>query len=166
MASRRTTGKPRVAGARSEKPAKKSATNSTARRGTRDPFAADAPTHSKIPYEFVLDELDSLDPVTRPMFGCRAVYVDAKIVLILRARESPREDDGIWVATETAHHESLRREFPSLRSISIFGPGETKWQNLPVDADDFEESAIRLCALVTKRDPRIGKVPAGKRRKK
>ncbi len=136
-----------------------------ASRGTVDPFASTAAKPAKIPHAWVLDELESLDPVTKPMFGCRSVYVGEKIVFILRARSSPPEDDGVWIATETEHHASLRAEFPSLRSISIFGPGETKWQNLPADSDDFEESVMRACALVKKRDPRIGKIPASRRKK-
>lgn len=38
---------------------------------------------------------------------------------------------------------SLRREFPRMRSIHLFGKKVTGWQVLPVDAPDFEESAVR-----------------------
>jgi len=54
---------------------------------------------------------------------------------------------------------SLRREFPRMRSIHLFGKKVTGWQVLPVDAPDFEESAVRACELVLACDPRIGKVP-------
>ncbi len=37
-----------------------------------------------IPHEFVLDAVASLSPRTRSMFGCLAIYVQDKIVLILR----------------------------------------------------------------------------------
>ena len=37
-----------------------------------------------VPYEFVLDAIAPLSPRTHPMFGCLAVYVKEKIVLILR----------------------------------------------------------------------------------
>src|SRR5215472_16997425 len=44
-----------------------------------------------IPHEFVLDALAPISPWTRPMFGCLAVYVDEKIVLILRDKQrAPR----------------------------------------------------------------------------
>ncbi|HXZ42789.1 MAG TPA: hypothetical protein VEG68_18770, partial [Terriglobales bacterium] len=36
-----------------------------------------------VPHEFVLDAIAPLSPYTRPMFGCLAVYVQDKIVLIL-----------------------------------------------------------------------------------
>jgi hypothetical protein len=53
-----------------------------------------------------------------------------------------------------------------MRSITVFGPEVTGWQVLPSDAPDFEESALRACELVIARDPRIGKVPKSKKRKK
>lgn len=40
--------------------------------------------HKPVPHAFVLDAIASLSPYTRPMFGCLAVYVKDKIVLILR----------------------------------------------------------------------------------
>ena len=98
------------------------------------------------------------------MFGCLAIYVGAKIVLILRDKGSADTDNGVWLATTAEHHESLRREFPQMRSIRVLGKDVTGWQLLPADAPDFEEAALRACELVAARDPRIGKVP--KRRKR
>lgn len=115
-----------------------------------------------VPHAFVLDELASLDPVTRPMFGCTAVYVEDKIVLILRDKPAPSSDNGVWLATTEEHHASLRAEFPNMQSISVLGAGVTGWQMLPADAPDFEEAALRACELVRARDPRIGKVPGAR----
>ncbi len=81
------------------------------------------------PFAFVLDELASLEPWTRPMFGCTAVYVGETIVLILREKRDA--DDGVWVATTKEHHASLRLALPSLRSIAVLGAGVTGWQVLP-----------------------------------
>jgi hypothetical protein len=53
-----------------------------------------------------------------------------------------------------------------MRRIYLFGNGETSWQNLPAEADDFEESVFRACALIRKGDPRIGKIPKPRKRKK
>ena len=58
---------------------------------------------------------------TRPMFGCLAVYVEDKIVLILRDKRDKTADNGVWLATTEEHHESLRREFPMMRSIQVLG---------------------------------------------
>ena len=97
------------------------------------------------------------------MFGCLAVYVEEKIVLILRDKPAPAEDNGVWIATTREHHASLRAELPVLRSIGVLGPGETGWQIVPADAPDFEESALRVTALVLAGDAPIGKVPKPRR---
>ncbi len=121
---------------------------------------------NRIPFEFLLEELEPLSPWTRPMFGCLAVYVEERIVFILRDKKRPRCDDGVWVATTREHHASLRREFPSLRTVQVLAGGaETGWQVLPAEADDFEDSVLRACALVRAGDPRIGKVPASRKRR-
>lgn len=120
----------------------------------------------KTPYPFVLEELADLEIYTKPMFGCLAIYLEEKILIILRDREDHPRDNGVWVATEMEHHLSLRKELPSLRSIEIFGPGETAWQNLPALEDDFEESVFTICSMIRKRDERIGRVPKKRKPKK
>jgi hypothetical protein len=119
-----------------------------------------------LPYEFVLDALAPLSIETRPMFGCLAVYVGDKIVLILREKHNESADNGVWLATTQEQHDSLRREFPNMRSIQLLGKETTCWQVLPADAPDFEEAALRACELVVARDPRIGKVPKSRRASK
>jgi hypothetical protein len=113
----------------------------------------------------VLDALAELDIRTNPMFGCLAVYVGEKIVLVLRDKREPSADNGVWLATTHEHHDSLRREFPSMRSIQVFGKKVTGWQVLPSDATDFEEAAMRACELIIAGDERIGKIPASRRSK-
>jgi hypothetical protein len=130
------------------------------------PEALDAsflPKHRKpIPHAFVLDAISTLSPYTRPMFGCLAIYVKDKIVLILRDKPKNTADNGVWLATTEEHHQSLRHEFPNMRSIQLPGKPITGWQVLPVDAPDFESSALRACELVLAGDPRIGKVPGAR----
>ena len=121
-------------------------------------------TRKAPPFEFVLDALFAVSPRTHPMFGCLAVYVGQKIVLILRDKQGAQPDNGVWLATTREHHESLRRDFPNMRSIEVLGKDVTGWQVLPADAPDFEEAALRACELVLARDSRIGKVPAKKKR--
>lgn len=116
-----------------------------------------------LPYEFVLEALAGSRYITRPMFGCLAVYVKEKIVLILRDKPSAVSSNGVWLATTKDHHESLRGEFPEMRSIPALGSGLTGWQMLPSDAPDFEEAALRACELILAGDPRIGKTPQGRR---
>jgi hypothetical protein len=119
-----------------------------------------------VPHQFVLDAIAFLAPETRPMFGCLAIYVQDKIVLILRDKRDPAADNGVWLATTEEHHQSLRREFPNMRSIQVFGKPVTGWQVLPADAPDFEEAALHACELVLARDPRIGKIPGARRASK
>jgi len=128
-----------------------------------DPFAMKL--RKAIPHEFVLDVLAPVSPWTRPMFGCTAIYLGEKIVLILRQKPTYERDNGVWLATTREHHASLRYEFPNMRSIELLGEPISNWQVLPTDAPDFEESAMRACELVIAGDPRIGKVPNSKRRK-
>jgi hypothetical protein len=121
-----------------------------------------------VPHEFVLDALAPLSPRTHPMFGCLAIYVRDKIVLILRNKDKPGQtaDNGVWLATSEEHHQSLRRDFPNMRSIKVLGKKVTGWQVLPSDAEDFEEAALRACEFVLAGDPRIGKVPGARRASK
>jgi hypothetical protein len=116
-----------------------------------------------VPHEFVLDAIAGLLPRTRPMFGCLAVYVQDKIVFVLRDKREGTADNGVWLATTTEHHESLRREFPNMRSVKVLGKKVTGWQILPADAPDFEQAALYACDLIVARDPRIGKVPGARR---
>jgi hypothetical protein len=128
----------------------------------RDPLLGDR-QRKRVPYEFVLESLSELSPWTRPMFGCLAVYVEDKIVLILREKPGPSPDNGVWLATTCDHHDSLRGDFPNMRSIEVLGKEVTGWQVLPADAPDFEEAAMRACELVIARDLRIGKVPKSRK---
>jgi hypothetical protein len=60
-----------------------------------DPFFA-VKRRKVVPHEFVFDAIAPLSPETRSMFGCLAVYVADKIVLILRDKREPSKtaDNG------------------------------------------------------------------------
>jgi hypothetical protein len=89
-----------------------------------------------------------LSPESRPMFGCLAMYVDDKIVFILRDKRDNTAGNGVWLTTTPEHHESLRREFSNMRSIQALGKKITGWQVLPADAPDFEKAALRACEII------------------
>lgn len=118
---------------------------------------------SKIPFEFVLEELDRIYPRVKPMFGCYAIYAGEKLILILRHRKDYPDDNGVWLAVLHEHHVSLKKEFPCMRSIKLLGASETVWQNIPADDDDFEELTLKACRLILKGDIRIGKIPKQKK---
>lgn len=119
----------------------------------------------QIPFDFVLEELAELNPIVGRMFGSFSIYIDGKIIFILRDRESFPEDNGVWIATTAEHHETLRKDLPTIRSIAIFGPGPTGWQIIPFESDDFDRDVLKACQLVRRGDPRIGKIPARKKKK-
>ena len=116
-------------------------------------------TQSSIPFSFVLEYLFPREPRIKPMFGCYALYLDRRIVLILRERKIHPEANGVWLATGREHHASLKKIFPSMRSIDMLGASPTNWQLLPAKSRDFEASVIKACELIVKGDPRIGKIP-------
>lgn len=122
-------------------------------------------SNKPIPFDFVLDQLYAVDPVVKPMFGCYAIYVHNKIVLMLRHKESFNDDNGVWVAFSNEHYDALRKDFPSMRSIKLLGAKEGGWQNLPFDAIDFEEAVLKACKLIVKGDRRIGKEPKPRKKK-
>ena len=114
---------------------------------------------SPLPFTFVFDYLYPKEPVVKPMFGCHALYLGKKIYLILRRRSTHKSINGVWIATNREHHESLRKLMPSMRSIDILGRDPTNWQVIPETSADFESSVIAACDLVKKGDPRIGVMP-------
>lgn len=118
-----------------------------------------------IPFNFVLDELYSVNLEVKPMFGCYALYKGNKIVLMLRKKEDFTDDNGVWVATTPEHLVALKKDFPSMRPVKLLGENVTAWQNLPYEADDFEASVLQACELIRRNDPRIGKVPKARKKK-
>lgn len=121
---------------------------------------------NSIAYSFVLELLFPIEPIVKPMFGCHALYVGEKIVLITRNKPQHPEDNGVWVALAAEYLDEFKKEFPSLRSVQLLGNKKTLWQNLPGDAPDFEESISLICELIRKGDNRIGKIPKPKPKKK
>jgi hypothetical protein len=117
-----------------------------------------------IPFEFVLERLHTANPLVKMMFGCYSIYIKDKIMLALRKKDEDSRDNGVWVATTKEHHESLRNELPSLRTISLFGVAESGWQNIPEEGERFEEEVMMVCHLILKGDPRVGKVPKPKKK--
>jgi hypothetical protein len=98
------------------------------------------------------------------MFGCFAIYIGKKMVLILRKRDEHQYDNGVWLAASPEHYVDLKELFPSMRPVRILGAKTTAWQNIPPSADDFEESVMHACELILKNDPRIGKIPKPKKK--
>lgn len=97
--------------------------------------------------------------VLRAMFGAKAAYLEGRLVLCFCAGEEPWR--GVLVPTDRAHHDALRAEFPDLVVHAVL----SKWLYLPESADAFERIAQALVGLARRRDPRVGVLPAHKKRK-
>ena len=122
---------------------------------------------NKIPFKFVLDYLHSLSITIKPMFGCHALYSNGKILLVLRKKSDHTDANGVWIATSKEYHISLKKELPTMSSVYILsnGKGETGWQMIREEEEDFEEAVIRLCQMIAQNDERIGKTPKPRKKK-
>lgn len=120
----------------------------------------------KPPYAFVLEALAPLEPEVRRMFSGFAIYIGDRIVCMLRDHLRSPQDNGLWlVLSETVQpaDTQLRREFPSLRPITLLGDKIGHWLLLPSDGPDFEKEALHACDLLLRRDLRLGRIPKSRR---
>ncbi|MEM9526475.1 MAG: hypothetical protein AAGA31_07690, partial [Bacteroidota bacterium] len=101
-----------------------------------------------------LDYLAPISPYVKRMFGNYAVYAGDKIYLATRLNQKAPLDNGIWIGTELAHHDSLKNQFPSLTALHSYRI--KKWLLLPDTAEDFEAVAREICLLIVAEDPRLG----------
>lgn len=109
-----------------------------------------------IPYEFVFDYLPG-NIIVKKMFGMHYIYLQRRIMMILRLRLNEPEFNGLWVATNKSHHESLQRDVPDLGPF-FWAENEQRgnWLLIQDGVDGFEEAAIKVCKLISHGDPRIG----------
>lgn len=111
-----------------------------------------------IPFEFLLDYLPDT-VVAKPAIGMYYIYFEGKIVLIFRKVGKNPQHNGIWIAARREDHTTLKAAIPALTDFT-FDENEAmepSWLQLKDDHDDFEEAAIALCELISRRDKRIGK---------
>ena len=118
------------------------------------------------PHAFVLDAIAPLNPEIRRMFSGFAVYLDDRIVCMLRDHQKSPRDNGVWLVlsdgTDPADPK-LRREFPSIRSIELLGNKIRHWLLIPSDSPTFETEALHACDLMLHHDPRLGRIPESRR---
>ncbi len=107
-----------------------------------------------IPYEFVIEDLISLGPLVKRMFGVHSIYIGETLFLALYRGDKHPQDHGIWIGTERKHHQYLKQHFPSIRALQ--GVPIKKWILLPEDSESFEEDAFRICQMIKNGDERIG----------
>ncbi len=116
----------------------------------------------KIPYVFVLDHLNGVDILIKPMFGYYGIYAHGRLYLFLVSREKPirRHDinpmqNGIYIATTTEHCTELRVVFPQAE-FQMLKAGKV-WIFVSELLDRFEEYTIAACEMISRSDHRIGR---------
>jgi hypothetical protein len=114
------------------------------------------------PFPFVLEELDSIRPTIKRMFGFTSVYLEEKLLFSLRNSIKQPGSNGMWLYTTTEHLESLAREFPQLPRRQLWRSGKNAWVVLASRLEDFEEYAFKACELILKGDQRIGRLTRGR----
>lgn len=117
--------------------------------------------NKNIPFSFIFDYLLPLEIKIKPMFGMWSIYIDDKIMLILRQRDKNPQMNGVWIATHKEFHQSLKKDILVLTSISS---DENEWLLLPEETIHFEASARKVCDLILKKDNRIGRMPIPKKK--
>jgi hypothetical protein len=114
------------------------------------------------PFPFVLEELNSIRPTIKRMFGFTSVYLDEKLLCSLRDSVSQPGSNGMWLYTTTEHVESLGREFPQLPKRQLWRSGKNAWVILASRLEGFEEYAFKACELILRGDQRIGRITRSK----
>jgi hypothetical protein len=125
-----------------------------------------AKSKQKLPHPFILEALAPLNPEVRRMFSGFAVYVGDRLLCMLRQHEKSPRDNGVWlVLSEDTNpaDPSLRREFPSIRSIELLHEKIRHWLVIPSDGPAFEREAVHACDLLLRHDPRFGRIPQSRR---
>jgi len=113
---------------------------------------------NNLPFPFFLEELASLRPTIKRMFGFTHVYLEDKLLFSLRDSLKQPGTNGIWLYTTTEHLESLAKEFPRLPRRQLWRSKKNAWIILASRLEDFEEYAFKACELILNGDRRIGRI--------
>src|SRR5208337_3564065 len=100
--------------------------------------------------ESIMDEPSYLE---RAMFGCLAIYLHWRMVLLLSEGEEPW--NGLLIPTEHEHHNSILREFKDIAQHPVL----KKWLYLSKNTEDFESGASDIVHAIEMNDPRFGVEP-------
>ena len=115
-------------------------------------------TDKKIPFRFVLEELEPIRPEVKRAFGFTYIYLDGKLLCGLRDSPKLPSCNGLWLFTTTEHIASLGREFPELPRRYFWRSGNKAWVILASRLALFEEYAFKACELMLNGDRRVGRV--------
>ncbi len=112
------------------------------------------------PFPFILEELDSIRPTIKHMFGFTSVYLDERLLCSLRDSVKQPGSNGMWLYTTMEHIDSLAKEFPGLSKRQLWRSRNTDkaWIILASRLESFEEYAFKACELILQNDQRIGRL--------
>ncbi len=112
-------------------------------------------------FPFILEELISIRPIVKRMFGFTYVYLDEQLLFMLADRDKQQATNGMWLFTTADQLESLGKEFPGLPKRQLWRSGEKAWVVLASRFEEFEEYAFKACELILRGDQRIGRITRG-----
>lgn len=112
-------------------------------------------------HEWAIEDLRDLESFfQKPMFGCEAVYLHGRMMLVLADRKPPWR--GVLFPTSREHHAAICADFPALAPHPVLG----KWLYLPERHDDFEDIVREAVDCMIDNDPRFGVEPGAPRKRK
>jgi len=111
--------------------------------------------------EWLLEPLQDQDTyIRKKMFGCEAVYLNGRLMLVLAVGGEPW--NGLLVATSREHHSALQKQWSRLTSHTVLG----KWLYISQNDAAFESTATSIVKSILNADGRIGVEPAPRKRKR
>jgi hypothetical protein len=97
--------------------------------------------------------------LNRAWFGCRAIYLHGKLMIVLCSGEEPW--NGVLIATEKDFHKGIRQEFQNV----VQHPVLKKWMYLPENSEDFETVVADIVEAIRIGDERFGVEPKERKRR-
>lgn len=91
--------------------------------------------------------------IEKRMFGCLAIYLHGRMVLLMAEGEEPW--NGLLMPTEHEFHGPIMNEFKDI----VQHPVLKKWLYLPENTEDFESAASDIVHAIEMDDPRFGIEP-------
>ena len=113
------------------------------------------------PLEWLLEPLQNQETfIRKKMFGCEAVYLNGRLMLVLAVGGEPW--NGLLIATSHEHHPALQKQWPRLTSHSVLG----KWLYISQDDAAFESTGTSIVKSILHSDSRIGVEPKPRKKKR
>jgi len=100
--------------------------------------------------ESLQDEPSYLD---RARFGCTAVYLHGRMVLVLCSGEEAW--NGLLIPTDHQFHDGIMKHYRGV----VQHPVLKKWLYLPEASEDFESMAMEIVEAIRMNDQRFGVKP-------